>query len=234
MRPDLSESHRAAWQWLAAPGSWWTGSQRVAIANEVRSARQCALCAQRKAALSPFSAAQAHESAPDLPDAAVEAVHRVTTDASRLTRAWFERTTAEEVSDGHYAELLGIVVAVVSIDRLHLALGLPVESLPTPEPGAPTGYRPKSATQGDAWLPMLPSKPQKGAEADLYEGLPFLPNVIAAMSLVPDGVRMLMRLSDAHYVEKVQDPRSNGGRALDRRQIELIAGRVSAINECFY
>ena len=87
---------------------------------------------------------------------------------------------------------------------------------------------------GDAWLPMLPPKLREGPEADLYAGLPFLPNVIRAMSLVPSGVRMLRRLSIAHYVEKVQDPLANDGRALDRRQIELVAGRVSAINECFY
>ena len=56
------------------------------------------------------------------------------------------------------------------------------------------------------------------------------------MSLVPEAVRMLKRLSSAHYLpmELVPAAGASGGRALDRMQIELIAGRVSALNECFY
>ena len=55
-----------------------------------------------------------------------------------------------------------------------------------------------------------------------------------ALSLVPDEVRMLRRLSEAHYlpIEKIPDPTCH--RALDRMQMELVAARVSALNECFY
>ena len=35
-------------------------------------------------------------------------------------------------------------------------------------------------------------------------------------------------------IAQLRDPQSNGGRALARDQIELLAGRVSALNECFY
>ena len=61
-------------------------------------------------------------------------------------------------------------------------------------------------------------------------------NVIRAMSLVPDSVRLLLGLSKAHYLplHLVPAPGERGGRALDRAQIELIAGRVSALTECFY
>jgi len=61
-------------------------------------------------------------------------------------------------------------------------------------------------------------------------------NVIAAMSLVPDAVRLLRTQSAAMYLEMsdIGNPASNGDRALSRPQIELIAGRVSAINDCFY
>jgi hypothetical protein len=40
----------------------------------------------------------------------------------------------------------------------------------------------------------------------------------------------------AQYVpiEQVPDPSADPGRALSRAQIELVAGRVSALNECFY
>jgi len=55
--------------------------------------------------------------------------------------------------------------------------------------------------------------------------------VFRAMSLVPDAVRNLRRLS-AYYVQSVGD--TSLRTSLDRPQIELIAARVSALNECFY
>jgi hypothetical protein len=35
-------------------------------------------------------------------------------------------------------------------------------------------------------------------------------------------------------VADVADPSTNGGKTLNRQQIELVAGRVSLLNECFY
>ena len=50
------------------------------------------------------------------------------------------------------------------------------------------------------------------------------------MSLVPDAVRNLMGLLFAFYAG-LGNPKS--GSSLNLRQIELVAGRVSALNECF-
>ena len=58
VRDDIVASQMRAWQSLAAPGTWWTGAERVAIAREVRAARRCASCAERKAALSPYALRQ--------------------------------------------------------------------------------------------------------------------------------------------------------------------------------
>ena len=56
------------------------------------------------------------------------------------------------------------------------------------------------------------------------------------MSLVPDAVRMLKILSAVQYLEmqQVANPAINGGRELSRSQIELLAGRVSSLSDCFY
>jgi hypothetical protein len=84
-----------------------------------------------------------------------------------------------------------------------------------------------------AYVPMIPASGATGAEADLWHKNQTA-NVIRALSLVPDAVRMLKKLSNAHYIpfEEVVNPRFR--RHLDRSQIELIAGRVSVLNECFY
>ena len=235
MESKLPEAHRAAWAWLAAPNCWWSGAQRVAIANEVRLARDCRLCQQRKAALSANAVSGEHDHAGMLPAAAVEAVHRLATDSGRLSKSWYEGLLSAEFTDGHYVEAVGIVVAMVSIDAVHESLGLPPETLPEPETGTATGYRPPGAKHhGNAWVPTIDVGDAAGQEADIYGGATRSANVLDAMSLVPDNIRMLMRLNDAHYINMVGNVATNEGRTLTRPQIELIAARVSALNDCFY
>ena len=76
IRADIEAAHREYWDALSRPGSWWRGPERVAIAEEVRRARACRLCAERKAALSPFATDGEHDAGADsgteLPPAAVE------------------------------------------------------------------------------------------------------------------------------------------------------------------
>jgi hypothetical protein len=59
--------------------------------------------------------------------------------------------------------------------------------------------------------------------------------VARALSLVPDAVRELRELSEVHYLplDDVIDPRARRAE-LTRAQMELVAGRVSALNRCFY
>jgi hypothetical protein len=237
VRDDLPAAHRRAWERLARAGAWWSGAQRVAIAAEVRRAADCGLCAARLAALSPYAVPGEHEATPALSAPAVDAVHRLTTDPGRLTRAWFDATAARGLGDGEYVELLGVVVTVVSIDSFCRGLGVPPHPLPEPVAGAPTRARPAAARLEEAWVPMLPNRRHVGPEADLWGESPGgrTGNVIRALSLVPDEVRTLKDLSAAHYMTtpEMMDLRSPR-HSLDRRQVELIAGRVSALRGCFY
>lgn len=235
IRPDIADSHREIWRQLAKPGSWWRGAERIAIAEESRNARHCVACAERKAALSPDAPIPPHNTTTDLRGVVVDTVHRVTTDPSRLSANWLDKIRAEGISTEAYVELLGIVVAVISIDAFHRAVGLPLETLPTPVNGEPSSYRPPGAKDSGAWVPTVQPDDAGPNEVDLYPG-GRTGNVISAMSLVPDSVRMLITLSDAHYIPMrcVPVPGDSGGRALSRSQIELIAGRVSSISECFY
>ena len=163
-------------------------------------------------------------------------IHRVTTDPGRLSKDWYERLLADGVEDTHYVEALGVVVRTVSVDSFCRGLGIPPHPLPTPIPGEPSRRRPPQAQMDAAWVPMIPSGQETGPDADIYWGQP-APNVLRAMSLVPDEVRASIHtLIVTHYMEFAQtmDPTSNGGRAISRAQIELLASRVSALNQCFY
>jgi len=243
VREDIPAAHRRAWARLANPGTWWTAEERVAIAAESRAAVDCAFCRERREALSPFSLEGEHDSVSGdvLPAAAVDAVHRLVTDATRLTQGWVADLDGQGVSDAHYVELLSVVVAVRSIDAFHRALGLALEPLPTPRPESETGpprrTRPATTESDTAWVPLLVPSRVEAENDDLFPPGPVVPNVIKALSLVPDGVRWLKDLSNAHYLSMAAGQMmdfSRGRGPLSRAQTELIAGRVSALNECFY
>ena len=232
IRPDLAEAHRRAWEHVAAPGTWLTGAERVAVAEETRRARSCAPCRERKAALSPLSVGGEHEHAGALPAALVDAVHRVTTDAARLGERWYRGLLDRGLAAETYVEALGVAVLVISVDRFHHALGLEPEPLPEPRAGAPSRERPEDLIEGEAWVPMQSSS-RVGRDLGLPPGPP-APFVIRALSLVPAEVRAWNALSDAQYLDKEHMVSFARLRAIDRSQMELVAGRVSALNECFY
>jgi len=127
-------------------------------------------------------------------------------------------------------------MALISVDAFNRALGLTLEPLPESRPGEPTGYRPPGVQPGEAWVPMIPADAATGSEADLYFGGKQVGNVITAMSLVPDAVRLLHVLGAAHYVDHAPGSTTLDAddRAISRSQMEFIAARVSAMNECFY
>ena len=235
IRDNIPDAHRAVWAMIGEPGCWWHAEDRIAFVAEARNARSCEACQRRREALSPNVDCGPHLSTTHLSDVVVDTVHRVTTDPARLSRSWLDGVNTEGVTDEQYVELLGVVVAAISIDAFHRALGLPLAPLPAPTPGSPSRYRPPGAADSGAWVQTVQPDHAGEAEADLYPG-GRTGNVISAMSLVPDSVRMLLRLSGAHYlpINSILTPNDNADSALSRSQIELLAGRVSALSDCFY
>ncbi len=234
VRKDLQQAHHRAFVRLAEAGTWWNGLERTAIAREVRSAPACTLCAKRKEALSPLAVEGEHDSEFAVPAAVVEVVHQVVNDPSRLSHVWFEKVMAAGLSKEHYVETIGVIVTVVSIDAFCRGIGVPPRPFREPEAGTPSRYRPPGAVEGEAWVPWVTERGARGAEQDLFDGMPKTGNVLKALSLVPDEVRQLKDLSAAHYLTPAEMMDLDRGRTLDRRQIELVAGRVSALAECFY
>ena len=234
VREEFAAAHNRFWERLAAPGAWWTGVDRVAITAEVRNAWSRSLCKARKEALTPMAVQGQHDHLGALPAAVVEVIHRVTTDPGRLSKQWFDGIMASGLEAEQYVEIIGTLVALVSIDSFCRGIGVPLHPLPEPQAGEPSGYCPSGATQKDAWVPMIPPENATGNEADLYSGLA-VGNAIRAMSLVPDEVRTMQDLSTAHYLPsgQVRNPNASAG-SLSRMQMELIAGRVSVLHEFFY
>ena len=235
IRDDIGAAHRAYWKKLASPGAWWTGAERVAIASESRNALVCGLCSERKTALSSYGSAGKHDHDDLLSEVAVDAIHRIVTDQSRISQKYVNDNVEGGLSKPAYVELVGVVVATFSIDEFHRSLGLVPEDLPKPHKGQISRYLPKYLTEDMGYVPTIRNQRPEGDEADLWPG-DKTANVVRALSLVPDAVRDWRELGGAHYLsfDGMQNFGKDDSRALNRMQIELVAARVSAINQCFY
>ncbi len=219
IREDIKAAHRRFWERLAQPGCWWNGAERVAIARESRNA---------------LGEADSDTDG-SLPPRAIDAAHTIILNQASISRAWVEDNAANGLSKEAYVELVGIVVAVFSIDEFHRALGLPLEPLPVPVPGNPSGYRPAHLAEDIGFVPTVPPDGAVGNEADLWQQ-GRTANVVRALTLVPDALRDWRDLGGAQYLsfEAMGNFVGLPDRTLNRMQAELIAGRVSAVNECFY
>jgi len=234
IRDELREAHRFLWEHVRFPGTWWSGEQRVAIAAESRKATGCTFCRERKVALSPDTVSGSHDNLGELPEHVVDTIHRIRTDSGRLSKAWFDRVIASGLEETQYVELVGVVTLVAGVDYFARSLGIAPFPLPEPFEGEPSRHRPVSAKPEAAWVPMIAPENAAGPEADLYGDVPVVPNIMRALSLVPNEARALQRSSNAHYVPVAQIGDPSVRKSLDRMQMELVAARVSALNECFY
>ena len=96
--------------------------------------------------------------------------------------------------------------------------------------------RPPEAIEEGYFVATIPYAVGQRPELGLYEPNAFVPNVGRGLSLVPDAVRSARDLMLAHYMKYEQvvtdwEPRD---RPITRSQMELVASRTSAKNDCFY
>lgn len=234
VREGLAREVARAWTRLASPGTWWTGAERLAIAACSRAARQCPLCRTRKAALSPYGIDGVHHGATSLDPALVDVVHRITTDAGRLRRRYVESAFADGITEPQYVEAVGVIALVTALDTFDRALGLGERPLPAPLAGEPSRWRPAGEERGFAWVPTCPPEALAGQAIDPYP-VHGAKNIHRALSLVPQEVFHFFDLDVELYLwdQQIRDF-DHEYRALTHPQMELVAGRVSALNGCYY
>ena len=211
---DIVNSFRIVWDHLGRPGAWWTGPQRIAIAEHVRKSAPRPLW-DRPPPLETLS----DEANGELTIFEAAVVERVAVSPSSISIETYEHII-ERMGENKYAELAAVISQIVPIDHLHDALGLEREELPVPREGAITTERPSGLVTGIGFLPTLPT-----------EGLPHVA-VALSLSLADNARRML--LVRAMYSGDSFNDMVWTHRSLNRPQVELVAARTSALNECFY
>ncbi|MEM9175055.1 MAG: alkylhydroperoxidase-related (seleno)protein [Myxococcota bacterium] len=233
--PPSQASLDAAWEAIARPGGWFDGAERIAIAREVRAARDCRLCAERKAALSPNAVQGAHDRADTpLSEIAVDTIHRITTDPGRLSAGWHDAAIEGGLVEEEFVELAGLASILAVTDTYAKGLGAGLRPLPDPVAGEPH-RRPESGTVVErGWVPMVDPDAAEGVTKMMFEGIQaragFVYNVLRALTAVPEAVQQFFSLVLAHYATTGEV--HEGG--LDRMQVELLASTTSAYNDCFY
>lgn len=199
VRAEILRVFEQEWTRLSAPGSFWSGSERVAVAATNRRSRF-----------------EGPELDGRLPAAAGDAASLLGAHPAEATREWVEEKTAA-LGEAAYVELVGVVSRTAAIDSFHVALGAKLPLLPEPVAGDPDGVLDQRAAAGAAWVPMV-----GGA------------SIVYALSLVPAEFHAQEEMHGPLYLtyEGMQDLKFERG--LTRTQMELVAARTSAVNECFY
>ncbi len=223
IRAKLRAGHEYGWREIAMPGTWWSATERVEMLLEARRALDCSLCARRQEALSPYTLDGDHDHGGNLPDNVIEVVHRIRTDSGRLTERWFKSMLDTGLLAEEYIEIVGIVATSLILDTFAEALGVPPGLPGDPAPGAPSRERNPAVVDAGAWVPLT-----NADQEDTALGLPSAPNITRAMGIVPGAVDNFFGVFRGHYAL------ANLDFAITRPQIEMIAARVSALNQCFY
>ena len=188
--------------------------------------------------MSPYTVDGDHDAVGELPAAAVEAVHRLVTDAGRITEGWIGTLlTGGEMpalAETEYVEIVGVVAVLTALDTLHRALGLPLRGLPAPIAGAPGRHRPVGARRKLAWVSTLAPEDICADDPNPYP-VHGDKNIHRGLSLVPQEVFNFFDLDVELYLKdhEIRDF-AHEYRAISHAQIELIAGRTSALNGCYY
>jgi hypothetical protein len=240
IRADLLAAQAHAWEGIGQPGTWWSGAERVAIAAETRHAARCPLCAARCKALSPAMVSGDHSTRGALPAAAVEAIHWIRSDSGRLTERWYRQVLDDGLDEERYVELVAIAAIVVAVDTFHAAVGAAPPDLPPPLDGEPTRIRPHGARRDVAWMATLAPEDRTDEDPDLYREHPgprerYGANIHRALSLVPHAMMQWWDMFECMYLTS-PTMRDFGReyRAVTHSQMEMLAARVAALNQCHY
>ena len=221
--PDaVIDSFCAVYQGLSAPGQTLSSAQRIEVASRARDAAPRPLWESAPDLFS-FEHAQSGSTPAGSAEALSPFLQALADRVAVESRSLDSETVAaiiEIVGDAMYAEVVAIVAQVVPIDHCLRAIDQPLEPLPQPGVGDPTNDRPEGL--GDIGAFIEATTPFRG------------PNVARSLSLAgPDNALRLKVVrsmySGTNFGEMVWSDR-----ALTRPQIELVAARTSALNECFY
>ncbi|WP_249522803.1 hypothetical protein [Modestobacter marinus] len=146
-----------------------------------------------------------------------EAAQSVSAAAHLITRDWVADLQARGMAVDQYVEVVGVVSRLAAVDSYVRGVGSTEEPLPEPGSGEPTGRRNEQVRWRSAFVP---TDPEDGARF--------------ALSSVPAEEEARDQLHSQLYLSTEQMADLAYQDVLSRAQMELLAARVSLLNDCFY
>jgi hypothetical protein len=208
VRDDLADAHRRSLDHIRRPGATLSAARRVEIAS----------CAQ--------GAYLDRDPSPPwvrpFGDAHLDIASRVARHAGTITEQWYVQMLAEGVDALTWVEIVGIVCAIVPPTAFARAIGAPIPDIGEPTDGERGRVADSLADADLNWVPVAAPADQRAS-------------VVQALSALPDEYDNLWQLAGAQYMSDAQmvDPAWTRG-TLSRPQMELAAGRISKLRECFF
>ncbi len=227
---EISTFHASELASFAQSGTWLTGEERSAVVNLVRQLRVSAGSAIDSGV--PVQPAPASV----LPEAVLALVERLAMAPQKMTHEVYLQAVADGISEPEYVEIVGVVARSMNVDMFSHGLGLAPRQLGTPSSVEPDCERPAGVVNEGAWVATLPGgQVDNAVEAQLYRGN-MQPFIYRALSLVPDEAARVIAGGNTQYLslEHFFDYEYSKYPALTRAEVELVAGQVSAFNDCFY
>ena len=148
---EIIESFQIVWDNLGKPGNWWSGRERIEIAEEIRDSSPPSL-SERIVDFSDYS----NEVASGITPFVKAVARKVAYESSSIDKDIFDQIVAV-IGEDQYAEIAAIASQLIPIYHLADTLGYDREQLPDAEPGPPSGERPDGLIGGVGFLPTFPT-----------------------------------------------------------------------------
>ena len=229
IRADLAAVHSTTMESFSAPGTWFEAKERREIVALSRRAR-----AERGFQIQDYTDEVQDI---DLPSGALKLIEMVSCEAEKIDKHFYLALVSNGLLAEQYVEIVGLVTRAMSVDTFCRSLGLSMCLLAHARDGVPSKQLPDTVTIDHAWVPIIPAGPKGGAPAQaLYGETDFVANIFSALSLVPDEASGVMQLGQTQYVKArdFQNFKFFRDENFSRAQLELVAARISALNNCFY
>jgi hypothetical protein len=227
---DIESLHAQQLKSFARPGTWWTAAERTAIAALARQAR-CKEGSQESIG------DEALTGAAPLPAGTSMVARTVALGGIEIDRPFFDNALADGLSEEQYVETVAIVARLAHLDVFARGIGVPSRALEAPQDvAAPTRVRPASAIDEGFHAASIPAGTAGGDIGHALYGSGSAPNILRSLSLVPDEAQSLIDVMEREYMtpEKIGDFSFSPFADLSRPQVELVAAKISALNQCFY
>lgn len=232
LRPSLGLGIGQAQERLAQAGTWLDARTATLLIDSTRSSDRCQACTAAETALSPEHVGD-HNGPDGLSQSFVDLTHRVRRDNSRLAESWV-KATIKKVGEGEYVEAVGIGGVVAILDTFSEAVGVGPFGFDTSHERVPERVEPDGLAIRYCWVRTIAPEAATGEIRALY-GDEDVATVDEALTLSPYVTSTFWGLVKSMYIKPgTEHELSDLSGDLTLAEVELLASRLSVLNECFY